>query len=578
MPSDSRRPRNRLLASAAIVCATAAAIWATSEDAYSNIHQADYVGPEACRDCHEENHAENYDAWNDHSHRVMNQNPSEESVLGDFSGVELHYALGHVEFHRDGDDYVMSMYEKGYLSRRFVVTRTVGSLYVQYYIGKQVRGPEPRNHEAYRNENKLPFGYSVALDRWLPEIYFDSTVPAERYFLPGGPQANHIFTKPPTHNWNLSCMQCHNTYAYEARLWKQPGAHAALTAWRGGFPEESIEWKGQPIHQGRAKIRVGLRGLHGDELVTLGISCESCHFGGREHVENGREIRFVPASSDLSLYRPGTSEPIESDREDPLVINSICTQCHTAKLNLFADGSQAVNSSEGIDLQSGACASVIKCTDCHNPHEPGEPSGTPQSASSVDACLKCHPEFEEEEARAAHSRHDADVSCLECHMPRIVAGLDTVVRSHRISVPVRPAMARAGGPNGCNICHLDESMRWTVSNLESTWGREAPEAALAEAAYDVDRPMGEVWLDSRNRFVRMLAGEAYARSSLVEEPLPYLLETLNDEHAFTRTLGLIRLERFIGRRLSDDEFDLISSPDERAAQVSALREGLARDL
>jgi hypothetical protein len=30
------------------------------EEPYSNIYAADYVGPDACRDCHQDNHAENF--------------------------------------------------------------------------------------------------------------------------------------------------------------------------------------------------------------------------------------------------------------------------------------------------------------------------------------------------------------------------------------------------------------------------------------------------------------------------------------------------------------------------------------
>ena len=51
---------------------------APATDRSSNIHPADYAGPEACRECH----AKNYDGWSTHPHRWMNALASEETVKG----------------------------------------------------------------------------------------------------------------------------------------------------------------------------------------------------------------------------------------------------------------------------------------------------------------------------------------------------------------------------------------------------------------------------------------------------------------------------------------------------------------
>ena len=74
-------------------------------------------------------------------------------------------------------------------------------------------------------------------------------------------------------------------------------------AWYKGFPEEQISflagdgetppgWQ-ESYYQGTA--------ISPDDLVVLGISCESCHFGGREHAQNGKPIRFVDC--DLAPWR-----------------------------------------------------------------------------------------------------------------------------------------------------------------------------------------------------------------------------------------------------------------------------------
>jgi len=549
--------------------------WLRAEADYSNIYPDDYVGPDTCRECHEQNHSDNYDAWSNHSHRVMNQNANNETVLGDFSGVQIEYGRGHARFHRDGEKFLMSIYVDGELLRRHRVTRTVGSLYVQYYIGTQVVGPEPAQHVSYRTENKLPFGYSITLDRWLPEVYFDSTMDAERVYLDDR-ESDYIYEVAPQFNWNTTCLTCHNTYPYVARLWKQRPPFHDQMKWLGGFPEDSVTWRGTVDHDGQLELPSRWRALHGDELVTLGISCESCHFGGREHAREDRKIRFIPTSPELTIEHPVHGGAAKSDRDDPFIINSICTQCHSARLDRYPDGASAVNSDEGTAQAAGACASAIKCTDCHNPHEASAPSGSPDPAGYAEACLGCHPHLESAAARARHTRHSDAVSCLDCHMPRIVAGLDTVVRSHRISKPTGTRMIMARGPNACNLCHLDRPIGWTIDQLATGWGLQRPTADQLQSWYgeDVDTPVGAVWLKSTSPFVRMTAVEGYARAPAIAGRVVSMLEGLNDAHAFNRTLALIALERVVGHEIAREDYDLLAQGEARAEQVARLVEKL----
>ena len=568
-----KRINGRKVAAAAVIVAASALLTLhSSDDVYSNIYPSDYVGPDACRECHAENHRENFESWSAHPHRTMNQNPTDESVKGDFSGAELRYGRGRAVFHRDGPKFLMSIYEGERLLRRHLVTRTVGSLYVQYYIGTQVEGPEPFRHRTYRTESKLPFGYSITLKRWLPEVYLDSTVLPEQAYLEG-PRLDYIYAQPPTHLWNGNCLYCHNTYPWVAHVLNLGPSGAQ---WMGGFQEASVDWRGSAPRSGRLQIGQE-RFIHGNELVTVGISCESCHFGGREHAVEKQKIRFVPTSRELTIRRPGTDQPLESDRKDPAVINSICTQCHSAGLAVWPDGAHAVNSSEGLAMAAGACAGAIKCTDCHNPHEVGPPSGSPDLAGHVDACLGCHTQFVGADARAKHTRHGGGVNCLDCHMPRIVAGLDTVVRSHRISSPTDHRMFGGDAPNACNLCHLARPLGWTLGELEQGWGHQPTPQERSAAAEHPDRPAGEVWLRSQNKFVRAAAAEGYARSTRVENRIALLLQSLMDEQAFNRTMGLIAVEKNVGRKISESEYDLMAAPETRAQQVSeltrALREG-----
>ncbi|MCH7869079.1 MAG: hypothetical protein IH881_15395 [Myxococcales bacterium] len=561
--------RHWILLSGFLAVAAGLTLWLNDQAAYSNIHSEDYVGPDACVECHEQNHRDNFDSWQTHSHRVMNQDATEESVKGDFSGARLDYQDGYVIFHRIGPAYLMSIYENGEPLRRLQVTRTIGSLYVQYYIGKQIFGPETRRHPSYHLENKFKFGYSITLKRWLPELFFDSTVAPESEYQKGGAYGNYFYSAPD-HRWNTTCLICHNTYPYERRL-------VSLGSWLGGYPEESVKWPGDEAYGGDEDlIKKSQRVTLPRDLVTVGISCESCHFGGREHASENREIRFVATSPKMTIEHPITKQPAESDRDDPFVINSICAQCHSAHLNLYPNGSPSVNSNESTALASGACASVIKCTDCHSPHERGDPSGSPDRESDLQACLNCHPQFDAAADRAKHTHHSDAVSCLDCHMPRTVSGLDTIVRSHQISKPIDPSMIESASPNACNLCHLDKPISWTLTQLERNWNLAPPPRARVEAGYggNLNRPTGEVWVQSASQFVRSAALEASTRSPHLQDRIAPLIRGLSDEFPYNRTLALVALERHIGRRVSVEEFDLVADAEERAQRAAALENSL----
>lgn len=518
--------------------------------ASSNVHRADYVGPKACAECHEEK----FGQWKEHPHSRMNLDATEESVLGDFSGVELDYAGSRVRFEREGADYFMTLSSKTE-RRRYRVTRTVGSRFTQMYVGLLVEGPEPAGHPAYSREGKLPFGYWIGRQGWFPEPYFDSDCPPEF-----GPDGEVSLPADEAHgtSWNQNCIYCHNTFPYEERLREGHGTT--------GFPEEDLRL---------VDDNDDAPGLHPNELVTLGISCESCHFGGREHaLDEDQPIRFFPRSPKLEFPK-ATPERIANAQDDPYAINSICAQCHFSRgVSPYPNGAGTWNSREAVDLLAGSCASQIKCTDCHNPHVAGPPGGGPDDPKHLKACLECHEAYEDPEARGDHTQHGDEVGCLDCHMPRIVQGIETVIRTHRISTPGDARMLEAGAPNACNLCHLDRSIDWTAAALRLGWGQKAWVGQSWRKAYGgrTDLPVGPTWLSSETPSHRLVAADAYARSPLGKSEIQRLIRTLDDPMAVNRMFGLFALERVLGRRLTDAEYTPTAPLAVRRQQVSKLLE------
>ena len=493
----------------------------STSDAPSNVTARDYVGPEACAGCHPDNAAR----WRTSLHATMNQRASATAIVGDFDGATLAYGGGTARFERARDGHRMRLTDRAGTTRRFRVTRTIGTRGLQEYVGVDEDAAAPV-------EIRLPFGWWRARPGWYPQPYYDSWFDDEYAAARGGAVPAFDAFAPDPSPWATRCAWCHNTYPFAVRQ-ARPGV--------GYGPERDLEPTAPVIADNRLPV---------DALVTVGISCESCHLGGRAHAAEPDEVApsFVPGGPTVRRLASAPAAPADDARQGPRQLNAICAQCHSAPTPRYPDGSAARNSSEALDLAAGGCASAIRCVDCHDPHARGPEPGGPDRADHALACTGCHAELAPPAAATAHRRHGASVSCLDCHLPRIVQGIGDVVRSHRVSTPGDPAMLAAGAPTACNLCHLDRSIRWTVDALAARGVVRTPTAAWRRAYGDLDVAVGPTWLTSAQPFVRMVAAAAYARAG-DRRALPVLVEVLDDPQANVRMWILFAVEDLLGRRL-----------------------------
>ena len=428
----------------------------------SNIARADYIGPEACGECH----AQQYADWTLSLHRVMNARAdAPKAVIGDFGGVVLRYRDGTVAFDRDLGGYTMTTRDRE-RTTRYRITRTIGRRGLQEYVGLE---------DGHTEEVRLPFGWWPRYGGWAPQPAFD----------PWLDEASFDAYAPVREPWAERCPWCHSTYPFAQRIARASGPRAV----GHGFEQYFTSLPGTD------RLAV-------DEQVTTGISCESCHLGGRAHAA-GAAIDFLPHGAARSTDGVTWPATFAEQRKDPLVVNRVCAQCHSGPSPRLVDGTALRNSSEALDLAASRCQA--KCTDCHDPHRLGV-----DEARAVAACTGCHAtQAQPVHAGRGHMASGANATtCLDCHMPRIVMGIDRFVRTHRISSPTNPALLADAAPNACNVCHLDRTIDWTLAELRAGWDVTL---AVRTAAYGDDN-VGDVWLASRSPAIRLIAMQAFARA------------------------------------------------------------------
>ncbi len=472
----------------------------------SNVSAGDYAGSSACTPCHSEI-AASFAA--SPMHRMTRLVDATET-FAPFNGETLRFKDDTATLERKGSSRFVKLRNAGGAPRFFRVTRVLGGHYREDFVGVQVASEDAPPLPFDRgDEVVLPVSYLIEQGRLRYKGY--SVMVHERPQLEPGPV------------WNRTCLFCHNTVPYldsllaafagphappyqgeivdgllsENRAWQYVATNAPALA--QAVAGEARRVSGMDLDPREPLDRLLRRAIDatrnhftGANLLEVGIGCESCHGGSREHARNASVLpSFEPVAPFLSVRVKGSPPERRPTRAES--INHVCARCHQVLFSRYRftweggkrdamPGGSNINSGEGRDYLLGGCSGAMSCTTCHDPHANDERAHLAELATPAGnrVCLGCHGELGPSDALRAHAHHDpsgAGGACIACHMPKKNMSLDTrLTRYHRIGSPTDPLRVLNDRPMECALCHADKSVGELVSSMQRLWGK----------AYDAD--------------------------------------------------------------------------------------------
>ncbi len=399
-----------------------------------------FVGTEACRGCHEQEHA----AWRGSDHDLAMQLPGPDTVLGDFEDASFTYNGVTTRFFRAGDKYVVNTDGEDGKLRDFEVAYVFGHYPLQQYLLPLSRGRLQALSVAWDSRPAAEGG-----QRWY-HLYPEEAID----------HADPLHWTGPYHNWNTRCAECHST-----------DVHKNYSAESRSFDTRFEE---------------------------LNVGCEACHGPGEQHMALAEAAEVATAENGgfpVALAQRGRWAFPEGEhiarRTEPLDSNAqidSCGRCHARRGTLgdYHYGADLLDTHRlsmphwplyypdgqirdevyvyGSFLQSKMHQAGVVCSNCHEPHS------MQLRAPGNGVCAQCHlPERYDSVQHHHHGKDSTGALCANCHMPETVyMGVDPR-RDHSMRVP-RPDLSLVlDTPNACNQCHRDRDAGWALDSLRE-WG------------------------------------------------------------------------------------------------------------
>jgi hypothetical protein len=570
--------------------------------ARSNILRVDYAGSASCRTCH----SSLYDDWLGSPMRQMTRLPATAKIRAPFDGRTWRFKDDEARFVRQAGTRFVRIRSRRFGEHLYRVTRVIGGRTREDFAGVEVTGTQPdaRIIGDAHDEVILPASYFFETSSFRLKGY--SVMVRERPGLKAGAV------------WNQSCVLCHNTAPSFLSLWGAllgKGAPSYQGEVVDALLPKSRRWglqvtdanalraavadevhllgeASEPPGDAPASLRQGIATMSqrfgAKHLLEVGIGCESCHGGCREHVLQPRVSTSYQPRSPFLLVQPAPDRGPITRAES---INRTCARCHQVLFSRYpftwegglrhgpSPGGSSTNSGEARDMLLGGCSRALACTDCHDPHRDDDPDDLAALATPAGnaTCTKCHSAYASRQALRAHSHHDPDAAggvCINCHMPRKNLALTyTLGRYHRIGSPTENARVLRDRPLECALCHARKSAEELVSEMERWWGKHYDRPILQALYGDLQQPPLQATLALGKPHEQAVAIISL-REQNVRETLPLVAQQIANRLPLVRYQVRKAIDTFVGKDCGIDLDrtlrDIISATEKCVPQAAPI--------
>jgi tetratricopeptide (TPR) repeat protein len=407
-----------------------------------------FAGSKACADCHADFHKLWVSSW----HGLAMQPYTADFARRELAPQEDDVTIGKRAYHAEIAADAGWIREKGPDGeKQYPIAHVMGGKNIYYFLTRLERG----------RLQVLPLAYDVHKKSW-----YDTAASGVRHFPDRNDEA--LDWTDRMYTFNTTCFNCHvSRLATTFDL----GADTYHTTW----PEP-------------------------------GISCESCHGPGGEHVRVMQAAANPRDVQDIKILRTRDFTPQQ--------MNDLCATCHAKMVPLSMDFTPGAKFFDHFDLVTlehadfypdgrdlgenytytswltSPCAKggKLDCNHCHTPSGRMRFTGE----ESNESCMPCH--TKQVEDPVAHGHHPAGSKgneCIACHMP--MTRFAAMMRSDHSMRPPTPATTLAfKSPNACNMCHEDKDATWADKCVRE-WYPNDYQAQVLRRAELIDAARKQQW-------------------------------------------------------------------------------------
>lgn len=379
-----------------------------------------FVGDQSCKKCH----STEFHQWEQSQHYMSMLPPNDSTVKGDFNNVIFTADGITSRFYKKGTQFFINTEGDDGKNHDFEVKYTFGFTPLQQYL---VQFPGGRL--------QVPrLSWDVIKKKWFNQ-YAGQKIPSHDWLHWTG----------NAQNWNTMCATCHSTNL------------------KKNYDIKTDTYK--------------------TSYSIINVSCESCHGGGKEHVDfingdykSGEKVKgsyiklgkSYSQTEQLNTCAPchaRVSELSDSHIKSKEIMDNYIPQIPDTEF-YHADGQ--VNDEDYIYtsfLQSKMFANGLVCSTCHNPHT------TKLRRPGNQTCTLCHiPTKYDRPSHTFHPKGSPSSECKNCHMPgKLYMGND-LRHDHSFRVPRPDLSVKYGTPNACSNCHKDKSEKALADAIIKWYG------------------------------------------------------------------------------------------------------------